>query len=92
MRGSENTQHLLINETLETTCYFCVPYHSWEKGTVEQRNGLARRFFPKGTDFENVSNNDINRIEKLLNNKPLKCLNYYAPHEVFTKVSGALFH
>jgi len=53
--GSENTQHTLINKSLGTTSFFCVPYHSWEKGTVEQRNGLIRRFFPKGTDFEKIS-------------------------------------
>ena len=90
--GSENTQHQIINESLGTSSFFCEPYHSWEKGTVEQRNGLIRRFFPKGTDFENVSNTDINRVEKLLNNRPLKCLNYQTPYEVFRIASGALTH
>ena len=56
--GSENTQHGIINKKLSMTSFFCEPYHSWEKGTIEQRNGLIRRFFPKGTDFE-IS---INRI------------------------------
>ena len=90
--GSENTQHEIINESLGTKSFFCEPYHSWEKGTVEQRNGLIRRFFPKGTDFEKVSNSEINRVEKLLNNRPLKCLNYQTPYEVFRIACGALTH
>ena len=88
--GSENTKHNVVNQKLGMTSFFCEPYHSWEKGSVEQRNGLIRRFFPKGTDFENISQSDINRVEKLLNNRPLKCLNYHTPYEVFRKASGAL--
>jgi len=43
--------------------FFCAPYHSWEKGTVEQSNGLIRRFFPKGANFEKISHADINNAE-----------------------------
>jgi transposase, IS30 family len=88
--GSENTLHEKTNKTLKTKSYFCEPYHSWEKGSVEQVNGLIRRFIPKGTDFKEISVAFINKIEKLLNNRPRKCLNYQTPYEAFRKESGAL--
>lgn len=88
--GTENTLHTLINKKLATKSFFCEPYHSWEKGTVEQTNGLIRRIFPKGTDFNNVTSADINRVEKLLNNRPRKCLNFKTPYEVAILERGAL--
>ncbi len=90
--GTENVLHEEINKKLEAQSYFCAPYHSWEKGSVEQVNGLIRRFFPKGTNFNNVTTTDINRVEKLLNNRPRKCLNYLTPYEVFRNACGALTH
>ena len=53
--GKEFSKHEIINKKLNIKSYFCKPYHSWEKGTVENINGLIRRFFPKGTNFDNVS-------------------------------------
>ena len=88
--GSENTRHEELNEALGTTSFFCAPYHSWEKGSVEQVNGLIRRFLPKGTNFHELKQGEINRIEKLLNNRPRKCLNYRTPYEVFREARGAL--
>jgi IS30 family transposase len=88
--GTENTLHQEINDKLDTKSFFCFPYHSWEKGSVEQVNGLIRRFFPKGTDFNEVSNAEINKVEKLINNRPRKCLNYRTPYEMFRIASGAL--
>jgi len=88
--GSENTCHEELNEALGTTSFFCAPYHSWEKGSVEQVNGLIRRFLPKGTNFHELDQGEINRIEKLLNNRPRKCLNYRTPYEVFREERSAL--
>ena len=88
--GSENVLHEEINEKLDCNSFFCEPYHSWEKGAVEQANGLIRRFFPKGTDFTKISQKEINRVEKLLNNRPRKCLNYRTPYEAFRMAGGAL--
>jgi IS30 family transposase len=81
--GSENTEHQLVNAVLKTASYFCEPYHSWEKGTVENTVGLVRRFLPKGTDFAKVPRRDIRRIERWLNHRPRKCLNYQTPAEAF---------
>lgn len=81
--GSENTEHVHVNKTLRSQSYFCNPYHSWEKGTVENTVGLVRRFLPKKTDFASVSKNEIKAIENWLNNRPRKCLNFFTPAEVF---------
>jgi len=81
--GPENTGHLEINRILEISSYFCRAYHSWEKGTVENTNGLIRRFFPKGTDFDNITDDEIAKVETWLNNRPRKCLDYLTPQEVF---------
>lgn len=88
--GSENTLHLKTNSKLKIESFFCEPYHSWEKGSVEQVNGLIRRFLPKGANFDTLNFGEINRIEKLLNHRPRKCLNYQTPYEVFENSSGAL--
>lgn len=79
--GHENVMHEKVNRALGTKSYFCAPYHSWEKGTAENTNGLIRRYLPKGTNFSNVSRKEIRRIETALNTRPRKCLRYRTPLE-----------
>lgn len=79
--GTENTDHEETNRILGIKSYFCEPYHSWEKGTVENTIGLVRRFLPKKTDFAIVSSKDIRKIERWLNNRPRKCLHFKTPAE-----------
>jgi len=86
--GIENADHEQITKEAGTRCYFAHPYHSWERGTNENTNGLIRWYLPKGTDFARVSEEDVTRIEYLLNTRPRKRLHYKTPLEVFT--SGAL--
>lgn len=81
--GRENVEHERVNAALGTRSYFCTPYHSWEKGTVENAIGLIRRFLPKGTDFATVNPAELRRIERWLNTLPRKCLGYRTPEEVF---------
>lgn len=88
--GSENTDHEETNRILGTQSYFCEPYHSWEKGTVENTIGLIRRFLPKKTDFAIVSSTDIRKIERWLNNRPRKCLNFKTPAEAMKAERVAL--
>lgn len=83
--GSENAKHGEINKILDMRSYFCEPYHSWEKGTVENTIGLIRRWIPKKKDLSGVSGGIIVGIEKWLNNRPRKCLNYQTPLEVWEK-------
>ena len=84
--GQENVEHTLVNKTLGTRSYFCQPYHSWEKGTVENTIGIIRRTFPKKTNFDFVTATDVKRLERKLNNTPRKILHYLTPKEVFDKI------
>jgi len=81
--GSENVEHEKVNAVLGTRSFFCNPYHSWEKGTVENLIGLIRRFLPKKTDLATITASQVRLIERRLNNRPRKCLNYQTPNEVF---------
>ena len=88
--GSENFKHQEINNAFGTRSYFCQPYHSWEKGSVENRNGLIRRFVPKRTNLSTISDNQIKDIEHWINNRPMKCLDFQTPAEVFNSLCVAL--
>jgi IS30 family transposase len=82
--GSENVEHERVNKVLGTTSYFCNPYHSWEKGSVENTVGLIRRFLPKKTDIAKITKEQIKQIENRLNHRPRKCLNFKTPYQLFT--------
>lgn len=81
--GTEFVYHEQINIVLESDSYFCQPYHSWEKGSVENRNWFIRRFLPKKTDFSKIDKSNIIKIQDWLNNRPMRCLDYKTPKEVF---------
>lgn len=81
--GPENCGHILVNTKLGSRSYFCRPYHSWERGTVENTIGLIRRFFPKKTKFDNVSYEEVKKVEEWLNRRPRKCLDFKTPLEVY---------
>ncbi len=84
--GTENTLHEEITAEIGAICYFAKPYASWQRGTNEQTNGMVRWYLPRGTDFRNISNEQIAEIESRINNRPRKCLKYKTPLEVFTQV------
>ena len=88
--GCEFSQHEKINKELNIKSYFCKPYHSWEKGTVENINGLIRRFFPKGTDFDTITEEQIAYVEDWINNRPMKILNYMTPKQKLQHFSVAI--
>ena len=81
-------QHEKIAAALGVKTYFTRPYTSQDKGTVENRNGVIRRFFPKKTDFNLVDNIEVKRVEKVLNNRPVRKFKYLTPNEVFLKMTG----
>jgi IS30 family transposase len=83
--GTENAGHQTTSAILNLKYYFCHPYHSWEKGTVENTIGLLREYLPKKTSFANITNRDLQLIAELLNNRPRKCLNYLTPKEAMIK-------
>jgi IS30 family transposase len=84
--GYENLLHVHINQLFHMRSFFCEPYHSWEKGTVENTNGLVRRFLPKKTNLDSVSPARIQRIEDWLNNRPRKCLNFQTAGEALSSL------
>ena len=75
--------HEYITKQLDADFYFAHPYSSWERGLNEYTNKLIRQYIPKKTDFDTVSNQDINKIIMLLNSRPRKKLNYKSPGTVF---------
>ena len=81
--GKENVAHTTVNKKLGTKSFFCAPYHSWEKGSVENAAGRVRRTLSKRTDFMRVSFQEVNLLERRLNNTPRKCLGFKTPAEVF---------
>ena len=81
--GSENAKFELLEKRLQITTYFCDPYASWQRGTVENGNGFLRRYFPKKTDFRFVSQKQLTNVETIHNNRPMKCLGGRTPNEVF---------
>ncbi len=80
--GTENSGHLIISKKLNAPVFFCHPYSSWEKGTNENTNGLVRRYLPRGSSLENVTQNDLDDIAFELNNRPRKTLQYATPQEM----------
>jgi len=81
--GLEMAQHKLFTKQSGINVFFCHPYSSWQRATNENTNGLIRDFFPKGTDFNQVSKYHIKKVQRLLNERPRKVLNWDSPSEVF---------
>ncbi|MEM9538888.1 MAG: IS30 family transposase [Cyanobacteria bacterium P01_E01_bin.42] len=81
--GKEFSGHQKISEELGVQCYFARPYHSWERGLNEHTNGLLRQFFPKDTNFKIVTEEEVQKVIDLINNRPRKSLDYRTPCEVF---------
>ena len=79
--GFEHRHHERITAAIRIRCYFCDPYAAWQRGTNENRNGMVRRYFPKGTDFARLTQTEIERVESAINNRPMKCLGYRTPLE-----------
>jgi IS30 family transposase len=86
--GTENALHELTNSILGTKSYFCKPYHSLEKGSIENRNGILRRFFPKKFNWDLTNQEEIDKILIKINSTPMKCLGYKTPAEVFANFAG----
>jgi IS30 family transposase len=81
--GKEFADHVFFGNCLDADVFFAHPYHSWERGTNENTNGLLRQFFPKAMSFLNLSGIDVDDAAYRLNHRPRKCLGYRTPHEVF---------
>ena len=82
--GAEFGMHELTEKYLKTPIYFSLPYSSWQRGTVENMNGLLRQYFPKGKE---ITPHRVSEAEDRLNNRPRKCLGYKTPNEVHRELS-----
>lgn len=83
--GSEFSDHERIERLSGMRVYFAYPYHSWERGTNENTNGLLRQFFPKKMKFGTLTQKDVDEAVALINHRPRKRLGYLTPHEVFVE-------
>lgn len=79
--GKEFAQHEALARSLGLDVYFARPYHSWERGTNENTNGLIRRLHPKQSSFAAFRADELARIDKYLNDRPRKCLGWKTPRE-----------
>lgn len=81
--GREFARPLELERKLDLPIYFAHPYHSWERGTNENTNGLLRQYLPKGTDLTKVTDRQLQAHVRALNHRPRKCLGFQSPFEVF---------
>lgn len=81
--GKETHLHFKLRDDLEMETFHADPYSSWQRGTNEHGNGLLRYYFPKGTDFSKVTDEELEDVIWELNNRPRKVLQYKTAQEVF---------
>jgi transposase, IS30 family len=81
--GTEFARCHRLEKHLGMELYFADPGCPYQRGTNENTNGLIRQYFPKGTDFRDISHNQVRQVEKLLNDRPRACLGFRTPAEVF---------
>jgi IS30 family transposase len=79
------SQHEKIAKALKIKTYFTRPYTSQDKGTIENRNGVIRLFFPKKTDFNLIDEIEVKRVENEINNRPIRKFGYLSANQVFLR-------
>jgi transposase, IS30 family len=84
--GTEFSNHLEVSRCLNAKGYFCAPYHSWEKGLVENHNGLLRQYYPKGESFKEIDPNGLGWVEDEINTRPRKTLNFSCPADYIDRI------
>lgn len=77
--GMEMANHKWLTDNTGMNIYFAHPYSPWERGTNENTNGLIRRYFPKKTDFNTITEQQLKKVQEKLNNRPRKILKYKTP-------------
>ena len=83
--GSEFADFKGIEEDLNTTIYFADPYAPWQRGLNENTNDMLRFFFPKGTDFNSITEDDLLCVLHIINSRPRKCLGFLSPLDFISK-------
>ena len=85
--GTEFAEFRLLEQNVGAPVYFAEPHKPWQRGTNENTNGLLRFFFPKGSDFRNLTQAQLDVVVDLLNDRPRKCLGWKSPREVFVALA-----
>lgn len=80
--GKEFAGHVTVSVVLSSNFFFAYPYHSWERDLNEHANDLVREYFPKGTDFLQISDEEGEAVQNRLNVRPKKAPGYRTPTEV----------
>lgn len=88
-RGTEGGTHWKLRMDYGIETYHCDPYCSWQKGGVENLNGLVRQYLPRGVDLSMISHHDIYAIQEKLNDRPRKALGYRTPNECLQELRGS---
>ena len=88
--GTEFHGYKILEEQFPITCYFAHPYHSWERGTNENTNGLIRQYLPKKSCMKNITQKKCDAIAYKLNTRPRKRLGYKTPFEIYYKTASPL--
>ena len=88
--GAEFSEFRELESALTAPIYFAEPHKPWQRGTNENTNDIVRFFFPKGFDFRTISQELVDIVSDLINNRPKKCLDWKTPAEVFFDKTVAL--
>ena len=89
--GKEFALHQTISAALEIDFYFAKPYHAWERGANENINGLIRQYFPKRLDFTSITDEQVQTVENILNNRPRKRFNFLTPNHIVRNLHNVAF-
>lgn len=85
-QGSEMAEHVRLAESLRIQIYFADAHSPWQKGAIENANGLLRQYLPKGTSLSRYSQADLDEIAERLNDRPRECLGWRTPNEVWAEL------
>jgi len=85
-QGSEMAEHAQFSIDTGVDVYFCDPHSPWQRGSIENTNRLLRQYFPRGADYSNLTEADLDLVADELNHRPRKTLNYHTPAEVLNNL------
>jgi IS30 family transposase len=89
-RGKAMADRKRFSLATDVKVYFCDPHSPWQRGSIEQINGLLRQYLPKGMDLSKVHQNHLNAIARRLNERPRRTPGYYSPAEKYNECVASI--